>query len=141
MPANLDYEVVVSAGSLRPQVHDGVVMPHARSNEGVVIETEFTGGHLYHLAVAGCLLNDVYREGERMGIRVDGARVRASGEFDPMTWSSKGIAYEIEVASDADDDEIEHLLLVVDDVAEIPRVLRTGTTVARARHRRSGPTV
>lgn len=44
-----------------------------------------------------------------------------------------GIVYEIEIASDAGNDEIERLLLVVDHVAEIPKVLRSGTTVTRSR--------
>ena len=125
------FEVVVSAGSLRPAVHNGNVMPHGWTTEGVVIETQFTGGHLYHLAVAGCLLNDAYREAQQLGVQIDGVRVRARGGFDPSSWSSTGIVYEIDVASEAGRDEIERLLLVVDDVAEIPKALRSGTTVTR----------
>jgi uncharacterized OsmC-like protein len=124
-------EVVVSAGSLRPRTHNGVVMPHRWTPEGVVIEAEFTGGHLYHLAAAGCLVNDVYREAERRGITLEGARVRARGGFDSDTWTSTGILYEIDIASEATSDEIDRLLRVVDDVAEIPKVLRTGTTITR----------
>ena len=126
------YEVVVSAGSLRPAV-GGVVMPHRWSNEGVVVEADFTGAHLYLLAAAGCVLNDVYREAERLELRIDGARVRATGGFDPATWSSTGIDYEVDVASDTSDEEIERLVSMVDEVAEIPKALRRGTTVTLRR--------
>ena len=126
------YEVVVSAGALRPARAD-VVMPHRWTTEGVAVEADFTGAHLYHLAAAGCVLNDLYREADRLGIRIDGARVRAAGGFDPATWSSTGVEYDVEVASEAADDVIERLVRVVDDVAEIPKALRSGTTVVRRR--------
>jgi uncharacterized OsmC-like protein len=126
-----NYEVVVSAGDLRPVSGGGVVMPHRWTTEGVVVQADFTGAHLYHLAAAGCVLNDLYREAERLEIRIDGARVRATGGFDPTTWSSTGIEYKVDVVSEANDELIECLLDVVDDVAEIPRALRCGTTVAR----------
>jgi uncharacterized OsmC-like protein len=130
--ADANYEVVVSAGRLRPAV-GSIVMAHRWSPEGVVIEADFTGAHLYLLAAAGCVLNDVYREAERLGISIDGARVRASGGFDPVTWESTGIDYEVDVASESSDEEIECLVEVVDDVAEIPKALRSGTTVTRRR--------
>jgi uncharacterized OsmC-like protein len=126
------YEVVVSAGSLRPAI-GGVVMPHRWSTEGVVVEADFTGAHLYLLAAAGCVLNDLYREAERLGLGIDGARVRATGGFDPATWASTGIDYEVDVAADTSDEEIERLVNVVDEVAEIPKALRRGTTVTRRR--------
>ena len=125
------FEVVVSAGSVRPDPREGVVLPHRWTTNGVVVQTDFTGAHLYHLAAAGCILNDVYREADSMGIKIDGAQVRASGGFDANTWVSTGIEYEVEVASEAHEDAIAHLLDVVDDVAEIPKALRSGTAVVR----------
>jgi hypothetical protein len=123
------FEVVVSAGSLRPP--DGVVMPHRWTSEGVVVQTEFTGAHLYHLAAAGCILNDVYRESDRLGFVIDGVRVCAYGGFDTSTWESSGVVYEVDVASEASDADIARLVGVVDEVAEIPKALRLGTTVVR----------
>ncbi|HEX5367602.1 MAG TPA: OsmC family protein [Acidimicrobiales bacterium] len=125
------YEVTASAGRLRPAPGVGVAMPHRWSADGVVVEAEFTGAHLYLLAAAGCVLNDVYREAERMRIPIDGVRVRATGGFDAGTWVSTGIEYRVDVASEAGDAEVEDLLRVVDDVAEMPRALRAGATVAR----------
>src|SRR3954454_11301809 len=106
-------------------------MRHRWTPEGVVVEADFTGAHLYHLAPAGCLLNDVYREAERIGIPVDGVRVRLGGAFDWDRWSSTGVVYDIEVDSAAEREDIERLLVVVDEVAEIPKVLRSPTTVTR----------
>lgn len=123
------FEVVVSSGSMRPE--RGVAMPHRWTAEGVVIESEFTGAHLFHLAAAGCVLNDVHRESIRLGIVVNGVRVRARGGFDTSTWASTGVTYDVQVDSDADESEIAELIAVVDDVAEIPRALRTGTSVQR----------
>ena len=106
-------------------------MPHRWTAEGVVVQADFTGAHLYHLAAAGCVLNDLYREAMRLGINVDGVRVRARGGFDPLTWTSTGVEYDVAIAAEAAADEVERLLSVVDDVAEIPKALRSGTTVVR----------
>jgi len=51
--------------------------------EGVTVEADFTGGHLLHLATAGCILNDLYREAAKLGIQLVGVRVSAAGGFDP----------------------------------------------------------
>lgn len=124
------FEVVVSSGRMRP-ASGGVVMPHRWTDGGVTIECEFTGAHLLHVAVAGCVLNDVYRESARLGIVINGVRVSARGGFDTSTWVSTGVTYDVEVDSDSDDSEIAKLIEVVDDVAEIPRALRSGTSVTR----------
>lgn len=85
-----------------------------------------------HLAAAGCVLNDVYREAAELGIRIDGVRVTASGDFDTETWASTGITYRIELHSPAPAEELGRLLDRVDDVAEIPRAIRAGATVQRS---------
>jgi uncharacterized OsmC-like protein len=128
----VEVEVVVSAGSLRPRASGGVVMPHAWTPDGVVIESAFTGAHLLLLAPAGCVLNDVYREAAALEIDIDGVMVRASGALDTTTWESNGVRYQVEVDSPASDEVIDELLGVVDDVAEIPKTLRAGTTVTRS---------
>jgi uncharacterized OsmC-like protein len=126
-----DFKVVVSTGTLRPDTGAGIKMPHRWTSEGVVVQCEFTGAHLFHLAAAGCVLNDLYREAQRLGIQLDGARVHAFGGFNLDTWMSTGVEYEVEVASAASDAEIMRVVRVVDEVAEIPKALRSGTTVVR----------
>jgi hypothetical protein len=123
------FEVVVSAGSLRTL--SGIAMPHRWTAEGVVVVTEFTGAHFFHLSAAACVLNDVYRESIPLGIVVHGVRVSARGGFDTSTWVSTGVSYDVEVDTDSNQSEVARLIGVVDDVAEIPRALRSGTTVKR----------
>jgi uncharacterized OsmC-like protein len=119
-----------------------VRFPHRWTPGGVTVEADFTGGHLLHLAVAGCVLNDVYREAAALGIALSGVRVIAVGGFDTATWQSTGIGYSVEVSSDAAADQVEvsadaaadqiaNLLEVVDRVAEIPGAIRAGGSVRR----------
>jgi uncharacterized OsmC-like protein len=124
------YAVSVGAGSLC--IDDGVALPHAWTGAGVTVDAPFTGAHVLHLAVAGCVLNDVYREAEKLAIRVDGVQVTAQGGFEDGTWRSTGIEYLVAVDSTAGAHEIERLLAVVDEVAEIPKTLAAGTAVRRA---------
>jgi uncharacterized OsmC-like protein len=126
------FEVTVGAGTLRSASNRAVRFPHRWTPEGVTVEADFTGGHLLHLAAAGCVLNDVYREAAALGIEVKGVRVSAAGGFDTATWKSMGVSYSVDVSADAPADELAHLLKVVDEVAEIPRALRAGAPVHRA---------
>ncbi len=126
------YEVTVAAGTMRSAASGAVSFPHRWTPEGVTVEADFTGAHLLHLAAAGCVLNDVYREAAALGIEVKGARVSAAGGFDTGTWKSTGVSYSVDVSADAPADELAHLLEVVDEVAEIPRALRAGAPVRRA---------
>jgi uncharacterized OsmC-like protein len=125
------FAVVVGAGSFRSDDGAAVRFPHRWTPEGVTVEASFTGAHLLHLATAGCVLNDVYREAGELGIRIDGVRVSAEGDFDPRTWTSRGITYRVELSSPASAEDLAGLLDRVDEVAEIPRAIRAGATVRR----------
>jgi uncharacterized OsmC-like protein len=125
------FEVAVSAGTLASASGAVVRFPHRWTPGGVTVEADFTGAHLLHLAAAGCVLNDVYREAAALGIDVNGVRVTAAGGFDTSTWQSTGIDYAVEVSSDAPAGQLAHLLEVVDQVAEIPQAIRAGATVRR----------
>ena len=126
-----EFLVTVSSGDLRLDSPGGVAFPHRWTEGGVVVESDFTGAHLLHLSIAGCVLNDVHREAKRLGVQVHGVRVTAWGDFDRVNWHSTGVTYSVEVASPADGDAIADLLAEVDDVAEIPMALRAGAPVAR----------
>jgi hypothetical protein len=128
-----DFEVVVGAGTLRSAGTDVMSFPHRWTAEGVTVETSFTGAHLLHLAAAGCVLNDVYREAANLGLDLLGVRVSASGGFSTETWQSTGIGYVVELDSTASEGEIETLLRLVDSVAEIPKAIRAGASVERIR--------
>jgi hypothetical protein len=125
------FEVAVGAGTLASASGAVVRFPHRWTPAAVTVEADFTGAHLLHVAVAGCVLNDVYREAAALGIDVSGVRVTAAGGFDTSTWQSTGIDYTVEVSSDAPAGQLAHLLEVVDQVAEIPQAIRAGATVRR----------
>lgn len=125
------FEAVAGAGTLRSTAAEAVLFPHQWTAEGVTVETTFTGAHLLHLAAAGCVLNDVFREAGRLGVPVHGVRVTASGGFDTGTWRSTGIAYLVELDSPAPVADLDALLAAVDAVAEIPKAIRAGAPVAR----------
>ena len=126
------FEVTVSAGTMRSDSSAAVRFPHRWTPGGVTVEADFTGAHLLHLAAAGCVLNDIYREAESLGIDVSGVRVTAAGGFDTTTWQSTGIDYSVESALMPPPDQLAHLLEVVDQVAEIPQAIRPGASVRRA---------
>lgn len=125
------FEVVVGAGTMMSAAGSAVRFPHRWTPEGVTVEADFTGAHLLHLAAAGCVLNDIYREAAALGVALGGVRVTATGGFDTKTWQSTGIGYRVEVSSDAPAPDVARLLELVDEVAEIPRAIRSGAVVGR----------
>jgi uncharacterized OsmC-like protein len=125
------FEVVVGAGTLRAADDRAVRFPHRWTPEGVSVQVEFTGGHLLHLAAAGCVLNDLYREAAALGLELIGVRVSAAGGFNTETWESTGISYSVQIDSPASNEQLTNLLRIVDQVAEIPRAIRTGAPVQR----------
>jgi hypothetical protein len=125
------FRVRATAGSLRGDPAAGFALPHAWTEAGVVVEGAGTGAHVLHTSVALCVLNDLYREADRLGLALDGVAVAAEGGFGP-DWSSTGIRYDVELDSGLSDAERLALLTLVDEVAEIPRALRAGAPVERA---------
>jgi hypothetical protein len=127
------FPVSLTAGTLRSDdVTDGWTIPHVWTDGGVHVRTAPNGAGVLHVAVALCVLNDLFRDGEALGVPVRGVRVDARGEFDAESWASTGITYAVTVDSVASDDEVGKLVAHVDEVAEIPRALRAGTSVERA---------
>jgi uncharacterized OsmC-like protein len=93
-----------------------VRFPYRWTPGGVTVEAGFTGGRLLHLAAAGCVLNDLYREAAALGIDLARVRVTAAGGFDAATWQSTVIGCPVEVSSGAPAGQLAHLLEVVDQV-------------------------
>lgn len=108
---------------------DGLVLQYHLTDR-VQLDAEFlSGGHLLHLAVAGCLLNDILREARRRGIALTRLEVTADGAFAGQPATSTGIAYAVAIAGDAPDDELRTLVADCERDASIPLTLRQGTTV------------
>ncbi|MBI1376117.1 MAG: OsmC family peroxiredoxin [Frankiales bacterium] len=89
----------------------------------------FNGGELLHLAVAGCVSNDLFREAAARGIALTRVVVTAHGAFAGDPAVSTGIGYEVEVGGPAPRADLEELVRHVDRIAEIPESLRRGTEV------------
>ena len=122
------FGVSVTAGTLRAP--EGVALQHQWTEQGVVASPAANGAQVLHLSVALCVLNDTYREAERLGITVDGVAVEADGGFDDE-WRSTGIEYSVTLDSRAPTVDLDRLGAVVDAVAEIPRAVRAGAPVSR----------
>ncbi len=89
----------------------------------------FNGGELLHLAVAGCVSNDLFREARVLGVRLSRVAITARGEFTGSPQVSGGIGYSVEVWGDAPAQALRELVARVDGIAEIPNSLRRGTAV------------
>ena len=98
----------------------------------------FNGGQLLHLAVAGCLSNDLFREAAKRGITLTRVVVTADGDYGGQPATSTGISYSVEVAGQAAEADLLALVNHVDVIAEIPNSLRQGTPVTLDRVNVSG---
>ena len=108
-----------------------VVLQHHRT-DGIQIDAQpLSGGHLLHLAVAGCVFNDLYHLAAERGIRLTDVRVAATGGFEGEEATvSTGITYQVAVSGEASEEQLRALVLEVDRIASIPDVLRPETTVS-----------
>ena len=100
-----------------------------RPAEGGGQDLGFNGGELLHLAVAGCVSNDLFREARALGLRLTRVALTARGEFTGSPQVSGGIVYSVEVWGDAPAAALRELVARVDAIAEIPNSLRRGTDV------------
>ena len=89
----------------------------------------FNGGELLYLAIGGCVSNDLFREASARGIRLTHVRVRVVGDFEGDPAVSQDVSYDVEVAGEASQQQLEQLVSDVDAIAEIPNSLRRGTPV------------
>ncbi len=89
----------------------------------------FNGGQLLHLAVAGCVSNDLFREAARREITLTRVVVTVDGGYGGQPVVSTGISYSVEVAGPASESDLAALVNHVDRIAEIPNSLRQGTPV------------
>jgi uncharacterized OsmC-like protein len=89
----------------------------------------FNGGQLLHLAVAGCVSNDLFREAAKGGIELTRVVITADGGYSGQPAVSTGISYSVEIEGLATEAELRALVRHVDEIAEIPNSLRAGTEV------------
>jgi uncharacterized OsmC-like protein len=106
-----------------------VVVRHHLTDQAAVTAEVLSGAHLLHLAVAGCLFNDLLREAARRDLALTDVRVTADGRFDGPAGESTGISCAIDVTSDAAEADVRRLVADVQEDASIPLTLKRGTTV------------
>ena|SRR5712692_3079585 len=88
-----------------------------------------SGGHLPHLAVAGCVFNGIVRVARERGIALSHALVRAEGDFNEEGTRSTGISYSMEVGGEATDDELADLASFVRHDSSVSQIVRHGAPV------------
>ena len=89
----------------------------------------FNGGQLLHLAVAGCISNDLFREAAKRGITLTRVAVTVDGDYGGQPATSTGISYSVQLTGQAPESDLAALVNHVDVIAEIPNSLRQGTPV------------
>lgn len=106
-----------------------LVLTHHRSGEAEVRVGALSGGHLQHLAVAGCVYNSVFRIAAEREIVLRDCRVTVEGHFDDAAPRSSGITYDIELAATAPAEELTAIAHAADAESTIPNLLRASTEV------------
>jgi uncharacterized OsmC-like protein len=87
------------------------------------------GGELLMLSLAVCFCNDLYREAKKRNLVLTKVEVVVSGEFGSEGEPGKNFQYKTNIASDADEKEIQDLIRHTDTVAEIHNTLRRGMNI------------
>jgi len=91
--------------------------------------SSISGGEILFLAIATCYCNDLYREGKKLGVKVDNVEVNVDGDFMAAGEPALNVQCKIKVAAQASEEEIRKLVKHTDAIAEIPMSLRKGTSV------------
>jgi organic hydroperoxide reductase OsmC/OhrA len=102
-----------------------IVIPPKPSGFG----SSANGGELLLLALATCYCNDIYREANKKGIKVEQVEVDVEGQFGAEGEPATNVIYRARVVAHATEAEILALGQHTDSVAEIQNTLRGQTPV------------
>ena len=105
-----------------------VVFKHHRAGTAEIKVEQLTGGRLLHLAVAGCIFNNVLRLARDRAIEVHDASVRVSGDFN-SDGDSTGIECNVDLVGDAAPAALTALAQAAFDDSTVVSVLRRGAEV------------
>jgi uncharacterized OsmC-like protein len=125
------FDVAISIADAEAEGADpnALIVEHQLTDRARLEAEALSGGHLLHLAVAGCFFNDILRAASAKGIGITDLRVEADGGFEGDPLRSTGISYSIEIAGDAPEAELKQLVSDVEAAAAIPLSLRDGVGV------------
>jgi len=87
------------------------------------------GGELLFLALATCYCNDLYREAAKQQITLTYVGVDVDGTFGGPGDPARDVSFRVELAGDADRDDLIALARHTDTVAEVQNTLRQGMPV------------
>ncbi|MGN6485457.1 MAG: OsmC family protein [Thermomicrobiales bacterium] len=90
------------------------------------------GGELLFLALATCFCNDLYREAAKRQITLTHVGVDVDGTFDRPGEPARDVSFRVELAGEADRDDLIALVRHTDTVAEVQNTLRQGMPVTLA---------
>ena len=128
------YGIQIRKAEASPRAVDpgDVIFKHHRAGHAQVRIEMLTGAHLLHLAVAGCLFNDILRVAAERGITVNQLEVSADGDFDGEPAVSTGISYSVRITGDAPEDELRRLIRDCERETAIGNTLQRSTPVHAA---------
>ena len=115
--------------------HHDILLKAGEKQESIAIAPKPTGGssvsggELLFLALATCYCNDIYREANKRGIKVDSVEVEVNGDFESEGQPASNVTYQAKVKAQASDEEILDLLKHTDTVAEIQNTIRKAIPV------------
>jgi organic hydroperoxide reductase OsmC/OhrA len=90
------------------------------------------GGELLFLALATCYCNDIYREANERGLRVELVEVQVSGQFGGKGEPAQSISYRASIKANGAREEVLALMKYTDSGAEVHNTLRKSTPVVLA---------
>jgi uncharacterized OsmC-like protein len=125
------YGIQIRTAEANPRAVDprDVIFKHHRAGHAQVNIETLTGGHLLHLAVAGCLFNDILRAAAERGVTISQLEVSAEGDFGGEPAVSTGISYSVRITGDAPEDDLRRLIRDCEEEASIGNTLRQSTPV------------
>jgi uncharacterized OsmC-like protein len=125
------YGIQIRMAEANPRAVDprDVIFKHHRAGRAQVKIEMLTGGHLLHLAVAGCLFNDILRLAAERGVTVSQLEVSADGEFDGEPAASTGISYSVRITGDVSPEDLLRLIHECEQDTAIGNTLQRGTRV------------
>jgi organic hydroperoxide reductase OsmC/OhrA len=128
------YRIQIEKAEASPRAVDpgDVIFRHHRAGHAHVRIEMLTGAHLLHLAVAGCLFNDILRVAAERGITINQLEVSADGDFDGEPAVSTGISYSVRIAGEASEDELRGLVRDCEQETSIGNTLQRSTPVLAA---------
>ena len=124
-----EAEIRTAGGRIAEAGPPSIVVAHHRSGTAEIRLDDLSGGRLLHLALAGCVFNNVMRLAKERGIEVDEASVRVGGGF-AEDGASTGMDVAIEVTGSAPDAVLRELAAAAYNDSTVVAALQRGTSVS-----------